>query len=204
MSPCTRQAAPGRVPEPEALEGRGSGQAAVRTPGGSGGARPCTYIENTASYPWTHSFGNIDGAPVCRALCCVLTTQKWLTRDPLPSQGFLFLFWSVCGCSKPVALLARSRMAVTWDSVSLLRVVPLSSGLAWACSGSGWAGLQHRKQRCARPFVARRPLRHFCLLLLAEATPLEDLAASHDSRVMTSSPSPRAWRPDFPGAAREA
>ena len=36
------------------------------------------------------------------------------------------------------------------------------------------------------------------------STPLEELAASHDSRVMTSSPSPCAWRPDFPGAAREA
>ena len=36
------------------------------------------------------------------------------------------------------------------------------------------------------------------------STPLEDLAVSHDSRVMTSSPSPCAWRPDFPGAAREA
>ena len=36
------------------------------------------------------------------------------------------------------------------------------------------------------------------------STPLEDLAASHDSRVMTSSPSPCAWRPDLPGAAREA
>ena len=36
------------------------------------------------------------------------------------------------------------------------------------------------------------------------STPLEDLAASHDSRVMTRSPSPCAWRPDFPGAAREA
>ena len=33
---------------------------------------------------------------------------------------------------------------------------------------------------------------------------LEDLVASHDSRVMTSSPSSCAWRPDFPGAAREA
>ena len=36
------------------------------------------------------------------------------------------------------------------------------------------------------------------------STPLEDLAVSHDSRVMTSSPSPCAWRPDLPGAAREA
>ena len=36
------------------------------------------------------------------------------------------------------------------------------------------------------------------------STPLEDLAASHDSGVMTSSPSPCAWRPDFPGPAREA
>ena len=93
--------------------------------------------------PFIREYGR--NTSVCRALCCVLTTRKWLTRDPLPSQGFLFLFWSVCGCSKPVALLARSRMAVTWDNVSLLRVVPLSSGLAWACSGSGWAGLQHRK-----------------------------------------------------------
>ena len=32
----------------------------------------------------------------------------------------------------------------------------------------------------------------------------EALVTSHDSRVMTSSPSPCAWRPDFPGAAREA
>ena len=36
------------------------------------------------------------------------------------------------------------------------------------------------------------------------STPLEDLATSHDSRVMTSSPSPCAWRHEFPGAAREA
>ena len=27
---------------------------------------------------------------------------------------------------------------------------------------------------------------------------------SRDSRARTRSPSPRAWRPDFPGAAREA
>ena len=36
------------------------------------------------------------------------------------------------------------------------------------------------------------------------SAPLEDLAASHDSRVMTSSSSPCAWRHEFPGAAREA
>ena len=30
------------------------------------------------------------------------------------------------------------------------------------------------------------------------STPLEDLAVSHDSRVMTSSPSPCAWRHEFP------
>ena len=33
---------------------------------------------------------------------------------------------------------------------------------------------------------------------------LEALVPSRDSRAMTRSPSPRAWRPDFPGAAREA
>ena len=32
---------------------------------------------------------------------------------------------------------------------------------------------------------------------------LEALVASRDSRARTRSPSPRAWRPDFPGAARE-
>ena len=36
------------------------------------------------------------------------------------------------------------------------------------------------------------------------STPLEDLAVSHDSRVMTSSSSPCAWRHEFPGTAREA
>ena len=33
---------------------------------------------------------------------------------------------------------------------------------------------------------------------------LEALVPSSDSSAMTRSPSPRAWRPDFPGAAREA
>ena len=32
----------------------------------------------------------------------------------------------------------------------------------------------------------------------------EALVPSRDSRARTRSPSPRAWRPDFPGAAREA
>ena len=36
------------------------------------------------------------------------------------------------------------------------------------------------------------------------STRLEALVPSRDSRAMTRSPSPRAWRPDFPGAAREA
>ena len=36
------------------------------------------------------------------------------------------------------------------------------------------------------------------------STHLEALVLSHDSRAMKRSPSPRAWRPDFPGAAREA
>ena len=36
------------------------------------------------------------------------------------------------------------------------------------------------------------------------STRLEALVISHDSRVMTSSPSPCAWRHEFPGAAREA
>ena len=36
------------------------------------------------------------------------------------------------------------------------------------------------------------------------STRLEALVPSHDSRAMTHSPSPRTWRPDFPGAAREA
>ena len=36
------------------------------------------------------------------------------------------------------------------------------------------------------------------------STRLEALVPSHDSRAMKRSPSPRAWRPDFPGAAREA
>ena len=33
---------------------------------------------------------------------------------------------------------------------------------------------------------------------------VEALVPSRDSRARTRSPSPRAWRPDFPGAAREA
>ena len=37
-----------------------------------------------------------------------------------------------------------------------------------------------------------------------ESTRLEALVPSRDSRARTCSPSPRAWRPDFPGAAREA
>ena len=36
------------------------------------------------------------------------------------------------------------------------------------------------------------------------STRLEALVPSRDSRARTRSPSPRAWRPDFPGAAREA
>ena len=36
------------------------------------------------------------------------------------------------------------------------------------------------------------------------STRLEALVTSHDSRVMTSSPSPCAWRHEFPGTAREA
>ena len=39
---------------------------------------------------------------------------------------------------------------------------------------------------------------------LGPPTCLEALVPSRDSRAMTRSPSPRAWRPDFPGAAREA
>ena len=33
---------------------------------------------------------------------------------------------------------------------------------------------------------------------------IKGLVPSRDSRDMTRSPSPRAWRPDFPGAAPEA
>ena len=33
---------------------------------------------------------------------------------------------------------------------------------------------------------------------------LNNYLPSRDSRARTRSPSPRAWRPDFPGAAREA
>ena len=33
---------------------------------------------------------------------------------------------------------------------------------------------------------------------------LDSLVPSQDSRTMTRSPLPRSWRPDFPGAAREA
>ena len=40
--------------------------------------------------------------------------------------------------------------------------------------------------------------------LESPATRLEALVPSRDSRARTRSPSPRAWRPDFPGAAREA
>ena len=36
------------------------------------------------------------------------------------------------------------------------------------------------------------------------STRLQALVPSRDSRARTRSPSPRAWRPDFPGAAREA
>ena len=36
------------------------------------------------------------------------------------------------------------------------------------------------------------------------STRLEALVPSRDLRAMTCSPSPHAWRPDFPGAAREA
>ena len=36
------------------------------------------------------------------------------------------------------------------------------------------------------------------------STRLEALVPSRDSRAMTRSPSPRAWRPDFPGSARES
>ena len=36
------------------------------------------------------------------------------------------------------------------------------------------------------------------------STRLEARVPSHGSRAMTSSPSPLAWRPDFPGAPREA
>ena len=36
------------------------------------------------------------------------------------------------------------------------------------------------------------------------STRLEALVPSRDSRARMHSPSPRAWRPDFPGAAREA
>ena len=36
------------------------------------------------------------------------------------------------------------------------------------------------------------------------STRLEALVPSHDSRTMTRSISPRAWRHDFPGTAREA
>ena len=37
----------------------------------------------------------------------------------------------------------------------------------------------------------------------SSSTRLEALVPSRDSRARTRSPSPRAWRPDFPGAARE-
>ena len=40
--------------------------------------------------------------------------------------------------------------------------------------------------------------------LESPSTRLEALVPSRDSRARTRSPSPRAWRPDFPGAAREA
>ena len=36
------------------------------------------------------------------------------------------------------------------------------------------------------------------------STRLEALVPSRDSRARTRTPSPCAWRPDFPGAAREA
>lgn len=126
-----------RGPSPQVLERRGSGQAVGLPPQG----------------PWTHSFGNIDGTPVCAGPRVTQNTEMDHTQSPALT-GLSLFFRSVRGCSKPVALRARCRMAVTWDSVSLLHVAPTSSRLAWACSGRGWAGLPHRKQRC-RAFGAR-------------------------------------------------
>ena len=48
------------------------------------------------------------------------------------------------------------------------------------------------------------PLQHEKDLESPSSTHLEALVPSHDSRTMTRSFSPRAWRHDFPGAAREA
>ena len=42
------------------------------------------------------------------------------------------------------------------------------------------------------------------LMKVPYSTRLEALVPSRDSRARTRSPSPRAWRPDFPGVAREA
>ena len=43
-----------------------------------------------------------------------------------------------------------------------------------------------------------------CKRQSAEQVLWKAIVPSHDSRARTRSPSPRAWRPDFPGAAREA
>lgn len=56
-----------RGPSPQVLERRGSGQAVGLPPGGG---------------PWTHSFGNIDGTPVCAGPRVTQNTEMDHTQSP--------------------------------------------------------------------------------------------------------------------------
>lgn len=105
-------------------------------------------------------------------LCHVLTAQKWTTQNFPALTRLSVLFWSVCGCYQPVALLARSRMAVAgtvflrsmWSQhpAGYLGLVQVVAGQVSNTGNTGVQGL-------LRPGL-RRALRHFCLLLLTEAS----------------------------------
>ena len=147
------------------------------------------------------------GVPVCacmhvRALRGCSSLALWLGEHPfsslpvsLPHPGspsfppsLCFLSWSLC-----VSLAASA-------GCMLAQKAPPWGGVPMAVADASHT-LIHSGVLPPPPLNPQDPEKD---LESPSSTRLEALVPSCDSRAMTRSPSPRAWRPDFPGAAREA
>ena len=96
--------------------------------------------------------------------------------------------------NSPYAMQEMWVQSLGWEDPLEKEIVTHSSILAWSLANHSDSG----------PFLVVRALLSQAMSFQFLCSRLEALVPSRDSRARTRSPSPRAWRPDFPGAAREA